>query len=283
MTQGENTYYYFQDGLGSVRNVVDSSEVAQNTYDHYPFGNIFAAQTENVTNPYRFTGREHEAGSLGSMHYYRNRYYMAFIGIFASRDAMWADVHRGWGYVGNAPTMLIDPFGLCDGEMALQYWMEEAKKAWERRPKPSQAAMDIRDILKGISDEMWEEDGWRTGPGHHHRGKKYKECGGYCDVMNTELTTKYLDGELPEDWEQGIAGNVWEIGKCKLERVTSGPKKKWWVHKHDAWRLDCGPDDCWILDPYKKGWGNCLPDLSLRPCSEYKKYDFQPNHARREE
>jgi YD repeat-containing protein len=68
MTRGGSTYYYFQDALGSVRNVVDSSEVAQNTYDHYPFGNIFAAQTENVTNPYRFTGREHEAGSLGNMH-----------------------------------------------------------------------------------------------------------------------------------------------------------------------------------------------------------------------
>jgi RHS repeat-associated protein len=117
-----STYYYFQDGLGSVRNVVDSSEVAQNTYDHYPFGNIFAAQTENVTNPYRFTGREHEAGSLGNMHYYRNRYYMAYLGIFASRDAMWADIHQGWGYVGNSPTMLVDPLGLKVVQIEIVYW-----------------------------------------------------------------------------------------------------------------------------------------------------------------
>jgi RHS repeat-associated protein len=117
MTQSGSTYYYFQDALGSVRNVVDSSEVAQNTYDHYPFGNIFAAQTENVTNPYRFTGREHEAGSLGNMHYYRNRYYMAYLGIFASRDAMWADVHRGWGYGGNNPVAFADPFGLASNRI----------------------------------------------------------------------------------------------------------------------------------------------------------------------
>jgi len=46
------------------------------------------------------------------MHYYRNRYYMPGNGIFTSRDAMWADIHRGWGYVGNSPTMYVDPYGL---------------------------------------------------------------------------------------------------------------------------------------------------------------------------
>jgi len=31
MTRGENTYYYMQDGLGSVRTIVDTSENTQNT------------------------------------------------------------------------------------------------------------------------------------------------------------------------------------------------------------------------------------------------------------
>ena len=36
--RGGNTYYYMQDGLGSVRNLVDSNETTQNTYDYRAFG-----------------------------------------------------------------------------------------------------------------------------------------------------------------------------------------------------------------------------------------------------
>jgi len=57
MTRGENAYYYMADGLGSIRNVVDSREVAQNTYDYYAFGDSLGAQTQGVTNPYRYTAR----------------------------------------------------------------------------------------------------------------------------------------------------------------------------------------------------------------------------------
>ena len=45
------------------------------------------------------------------MHYYRNRYYLAGLGIFMSRDAAWADQARGWGYVGNCPAAVADAYG----------------------------------------------------------------------------------------------------------------------------------------------------------------------------
>ena len=54
MTRGENTYYYMADGLGSIRNVLDSSEVAQNTYDYYAFGDSLGTQTQDITNRYRY-------------------------------------------------------------------------------------------------------------------------------------------------------------------------------------------------------------------------------------
>jgi len=110
MTNDTDTYYYFQDGLGSVRNVVDASETVQNTYDYYAFGRSLAA-TENVTSPWQFTGRYKESGAISNLHFYRNRYYGPDLGQFTSRDAMWADIHRGWGYVGNRPTMIGDPYG----------------------------------------------------------------------------------------------------------------------------------------------------------------------------
>ena len=110
VTRGANTYYYAADGLGSIRNVVDSSEATKNTYDFYAFGESLST-SETVTSPFRFTAREYESGSVLDTYYYRNRYYMSGLGIFTSRDAMWADLARGWGYVGNIPAMLIDPYG----------------------------------------------------------------------------------------------------------------------------------------------------------------------------
>ncbi len=112
MTRGGSTYYYMQDGLGSVRNLVDADEAAQNVYDYYAFGNALGTQTTAVASPYRYTARDYESGGILSQHYYRNRYYLPSIGIFASRDAAWADIHRGWGYVGNNPLMFVDPWGL---------------------------------------------------------------------------------------------------------------------------------------------------------------------------
>ncbi len=112
MTRGQDTYYYMRDGLGSVRNVVGASETVENIYDYRAFG-LVITEIEGVEYPYRFTAREYEPDGLSQAHFYRNRYYMPWTGIFMSRDAFWADEHRGWGYVGNRPTMLVDPIGLA--------------------------------------------------------------------------------------------------------------------------------------------------------------------------
>jgi len=93
MTTGGSTYYYMADGpprrvnLGSIRNVVSANETLQNTYDYYAFGNTLGTPTVNVTNPYEYTGREFEDGSVNTTFYCRNRYYLGSLGIFASSDA----------------------------------------------------------------------------------------------------------------------------------------------------------------------------------------------------
>ena len=56
MTNTTDTYYYMVDGLGSVGNLVDSSETVQNTYDYRAFG-VNQGMTENAANPYHFTAR----------------------------------------------------------------------------------------------------------------------------------------------------------------------------------------------------------------------------------
>ena len=111
MTRSGNTYYYMADGLGSIRNIGESDEDTANIYDYYAFGDSLGTQTQGVTNPYRFTGREYESGSVLDTYYYRNRYYLSALGIFASRDPFEYDLSRGWQYVRNNPVNLTDPWG----------------------------------------------------------------------------------------------------------------------------------------------------------------------------
>jgi RHS repeat-associated protein len=99
----------------------------ENTYDYRAFGRMLSA-SENVTNPYRFTGREFESGGILDIHYMRHRYYMAQLGIFASRDVIDADSFRGWGYAANNPVMFADPFGL--EEEASRGFLDYFVSAW---------------------------------------------------------------------------------------------------------------------------------------------------------
>jgi len=117
MTRSGNTYYCMQDGLGSVRTIVDTSENTQNTYDYRAFG-INHGNSEGVTSPYRFTAREFETGGVLNLHYYRNRCYAPSLGIFTSRDAFKYGVQRDWSYVRNLPSMLIDPMGTSIHDVA---------------------------------------------------------------------------------------------------------------------------------------------------------------------
>ncbi len=103
---GKDTYYYMRDGLGSIRNLVDSSETTRNTYDYYAFGKELGSWTETVTNRYTYTSREWDDES--SQYYYRARYYSGG-GRFSGRDPA---APYGYLYVLNSPGMFSDPFGL---------------------------------------------------------------------------------------------------------------------------------------------------------------------------
>jgi len=51
-------YFYLHDRLGSVRQVINNQGQVRNYYTYPPFGEVFAAEnTENVSNPFKFTGQ----------------------------------------------------------------------------------------------------------------------------------------------------------------------------------------------------------------------------------
>ncbi len=121
LTSSGSTYYYLADALGSIRQVIDANEPTQTrsggtprrgrrpqSYDYEAFGSVYGTPTENLTQPFRFTGRAWDSES--EQYYYRTRSYHPSSGRFLSRDPL--VLLPAYGYVANAPTAFVDPLGL---------------------------------------------------------------------------------------------------------------------------------------------------------------------------
>lgn len=110
---GEDDYYYFKDGLGSVRNITDTSGNLKNYYHYYAFGSPYDEQSSPpVTNRYTYTGREWDSES--GAYYCRFRQLMSTQGRFTARDS-----HR-MGNI-NPDTMTDWPIGFKAQHVRLQF------------------------------------------------------------------------------------------------------------------------------------------------------------------
>jgi RHS repeat-associated protein len=110
---GADRYYYVHDGLGSVRQLLDSSGQIATRYAYDPFGGPLAGN--GVPNPWQFTGEAWDA-EVGLL-YLRARYYQPETGRFITKDPWAGNVRRPgtlnrYVYVGNNPVNLADPGGL---------------------------------------------------------------------------------------------------------------------------------------------------------------------------
>jgi len=116
---GYDSEYVF-DGLGSVTEVVDSSENTQNSYRYEAWGQV-KSSTQNITNPYRYVGAYgvHWDASA-ALYFMQARYYKASVGRFITPDPVRGarqdplSLHR-YLYVSNNPNRFIDANG-CSGE-----------------------------------------------------------------------------------------------------------------------------------------------------------------------
>ena len=104
------TYYYTQNGLGSVQGLTDLSGNVRNAYDYTAFGEPYET-TVAVNQPYGYTGRR--VNPLSGNMDYRFRNYNPVLGRFDARDPIG---YRGginqYAYVDNMPYSYTDPFGL---------------------------------------------------------------------------------------------------------------------------------------------------------------------------
>ena len=106
-------YYYVHDGLGSVRQLVDTTGQIDTNYAYDPFG--VPVVGGEVPNPYQFTGEAWDAEV--ELLYLRARYYQPEIGRFVTKDPWAGNVDQPgtlnrYMYVTNNPVNHTDPSGL---------------------------------------------------------------------------------------------------------------------------------------------------------------------------
>lgn len=107
VTKGSSTYFYHQDGLGSVTDLTDSAGTTAKSYSYDAYGNILESPG-TVDQPYTYTGREFDSES--GLYYYRARYYDSVTGRFLQKDPV--GLYGGmnlYRYVRANPLNLIDP------------------------------------------------------------------------------------------------------------------------------------------------------------------------------
>ena len=110
VTKGGSTFFYHQDGLGSVTDLTDSAGATAKSYSYDAYGTI-VDQTGTVDQPYSYTGRELDSET--GLYYYRARYYDTQIGKFTQRDPIGrVGGNNYYEYALGDPTLHFDPFGL---------------------------------------------------------------------------------------------------------------------------------------------------------------------------
>ncbi len=123
MNRGGTTYYYLYDRLGNVVGLTNGAGVLVASYRYDPWGNLLAAGgiNPNLTNPFRFVGREWDADS--GLYYMRGRYYDPDLGRFISRDPLRLTMPAGnhYAYAANNPANASDPMGL---DVANRRWWQ---------------------------------------------------------------------------------------------------------------------------------------------------------------
>ena len=107
VTKGGSTFFYHQDGLGTVTDLTDAAGATAKSYSYDAYGKVFD-QAGTVEQPYTYTGREFDSES--GLYYYRARYYDPNSGRFLQKDPI-LSVNL-YPYVVGNPVNLLDPLGL---------------------------------------------------------------------------------------------------------------------------------------------------------------------------
>ncbi|MFY0640991.1 MAG: type IV secretion protein Rhs [Bermanella sp.] len=110
--EGDFRFYQY-DGLGSTRELTDSSGAVTDSYDYEAFGDVLN-ETGGTDNNYKFTGEQFDTGL--NQYYLRARYYDQGVGRFTQQDTWMGNNHdpitlNKYVYGNADPVSYIDPTG----------------------------------------------------------------------------------------------------------------------------------------------------------------------------
>jgi RHS repeat-associated protein len=105
--------FYLYDGLGSVRDLTNSSGIVTDRYNYDAYGNLLNS-SGSTSNNYRFTGEQFDP-NLGD-YYLRDRYYGTDIGRFTRADTFQGNINDPISlhdciYANGNPVIFTDPSG----------------------------------------------------------------------------------------------------------------------------------------------------------------------------
>lgn len=123
MHRNGQDYWYHKNHLGSVVTLTDGQGGVVERYEYDPYGKLTIYDANDsvltisaVDNIYYFTGREYDFET--GLYHYRARSLHPVLGRFMQHDPLlYVDAMGLYHYVGNMPTMMVDPRGMEDCEV----------------------------------------------------------------------------------------------------------------------------------------------------------------------
>jgi RHS repeat-associated protein len=217
VTKGSSTFFYHQDGLGTVTDLTDSAGATAKSYSYDAYGNL-VDQTGTVDQPYTYTGRELDSET--GLYYYRARYYDPATGLFLQKDpiGLLGGTNNLYQYVSSSPTNWTDPSGLaklCVSVLIGKDIIDEirVKPPVVRRygghwvvPKPGLEPDLKRGIKPGIAIEVWKVD---------HIFRRYDQVRFYQIIERSKVVC--VDSGV------GPCGIPWETRMEYVEEKKSDP------------------------------------------------------------
>jgi len=224
VTKGGSTFFYHQDGLGTVTDLTDSVGATAKSYSYDAYGAI-VDQTGTVEQSYTYTGRELDS-ETGLM-YYRARYYDPTTGRFLHKDPIGfagGDLNL-YSYVKNNPTNFIDPAGAATitipfpndpsipgirglggvlGGLGLILNILSIRGDTPSCPDNEEcekAKQDARRIYNRLVNKRFPQYDPDTDPGQHDKAIQNDQAALRKAIGKVRLYCKPLPGELP-DWER---------------------------------------------------------------------------------
>jgi len=198
-------YYYMHDGLGSVRQLVDTTGQIETNYAYDPFG--VPQVGGEVHNPYQFTGEAWDAEV--ELLYLRARYYQPEVGRFITKDPWagdpWAPATLNlYVYARNNPVNVVDPSGFqsCG-------WHHCQPQVVDPDPELRRIASDLLQVFGiVVGEERWSPMGWE-----HGEPQSY-----YVLWSNWSEQQLNLVGEAASDFASKMQGGPADL-RSKVGRV----------------------------------------------------------------